>query len=67
MKCPLCNGEGYVLRLPKDLELPKKVIIAHNLKEAGLSIREIMKAMNYKSPRSVSCLLEKKPEKLNQP
>ncbi len=57
--CPLCNGmfrtNDLILgqRLMKD-----KRNQALQLRKAGFTIRQIMKAMKYKSPRSVQVLLD---------
>ena len=53
-ECPLCNGLGKIEKsLPIDVKR-KKAKLMH---EMNFSIREIMRALNYKSPRSVQDLL----------
>ena len=59
--CPICNGSGKIdepKNLPADL-FSQRVAIAKKLREQKFSIREIMRIMNYKSPQSVSLLLNK--------
>lgn len=59
MCCPICKGTGK-LEVPtfKQKALAEKRQTALKLKEQGYSIREIMKIMKYKSPRSVQTLLQ---------
>lgn len=60
--CPMCGGKGKVN--PPHLKqkiLSEKALAAKKLQSQGYSIREIMKALKYKSPRSVVMLLNKKP------
>lgn len=54
--CPLCEGKGKVID-----KMPKKIMIKKikKMRELGFSIREIMRALNYKSPRSIQVLLTK--------
>ena len=58
MCCPICKGSG-MLNVPtfKQKAMKEKKQIALNLKEQGYSIREIMKIIGYKSPRSIQILL----------
>lgn len=61
-KCPLCKGSGK-FEFPKSVEVDSVEIkrrIAVELKAKGYSIRQIMRGLNYKSPRSVSYLLAQK-------
>ena len=60
IKCPMCIGSGKI-HAPefKQKLLPQKVSTAKRMRAKGYSIREIMRAMKYKSPRSVTNLLEK--------
>lgn len=58
--CPICKGTGS-LPTPAHQEIDKaKANVARLLKKEGYSIRQIMRFLNYKSPRSVSILLKKK-------
>lgn len=59
VKCPLCKGCG-TLPAPhfKQKKMKEKREIAQQMRLNDYSIREIMKAMNYKSPRSVVKLLK---------
>jgi predicted DNA-binding ArsR family transcriptional regulator len=59
IKCPICKGSGKI-PVFKSLSIEKRRSIANKLKEQNLSIREIMKVLGYKSPRSVQQLLTKK-------
>lgn len=57
IKCPVCEGKGSI---PGPIhQAITNTIAAHLLRTAGYSIREIMKFLKYKSPRSVAILLEK--------
>jgi hypothetical protein len=60
MKCPFCNGVGEI-EAPefKNKLLEEKRLAANTLREQGYSIREIMRIMKYKSPRSVHILIQK--------
>lgn len=52
MICPCCGGVGKI----SDIELvqkPKRRAMARKLRKAGLPLLVIMKALGYKSPRSV--------------
>lgn len=59
IECPVCLGWGELDAPKPDKQMSDKVKAAKALKKAGFSFREIMKLMDYKSPRSVSYLLEK--------
>ena len=57
--CPICNGTG---KLPcsyynKKSKIPDKKIMAQLLDKDGYSVREIMRFLNYESPRSIQILL----------
>jgi len=56
--CPMCSGSG-VITPPRNAQkmMDKKRIAAQLLKDEGYSIREIMRLLHYKSPRSVQVLL----------
>ena len=57
-ECPLCKGKKYLTILPyHDNEINLKKFCAIALIKSGYSYRQIMKFLNYKSPRSVSVLL----------
>lgn len=61
IKCPICKGSG---RLPKSydhrkLKVIDKKVMAKLLRKEGYSIREIMRFLEYKSPRSVHRLVTK--------
>jgi C4-type Zn-finger protein len=60
MKCPICKGSGEIpdsrKRVPKAID---NAIMSGLLRDAGYSIREIMKFLGYKSPRSVALCLER--------
>ena len=60
MDCPICNGKGEIEEPSNNQKnMVLKIKTAKCLKELGYSIREIMKMMDYKSPRSITKLLEK--------
>lgn len=52
MKCPCCKGKGKVDKSSLD-DKPKRREIARKMRKLGLPYLVIMKALNYKSPRSV--------------
>lgn len=60
MICPICGGNG-ILEKPKfkQKKMKQKEELAKRLRKHGYSIREIMRLMNYKSPRCIQMLLEK--------
>ncbi len=58
-KCPICKGTG---NLPesyshKKLKTIDKKVMAKLLSKEGYSIRQIMRFLEYKSPRSVHLIL----------
>lgn len=60
--CPVCKGAG-VFELPKkikesDYEI-KKFLVKY-MHQKGYSIRQIMRGLNYKSPQSVSKIINNK-------
>lgn len=56
--CPMCGGEGKISAPSlKQKIMDEKKKTAKNLWQQGYSIREIMKLMEYKSPRSITILL----------
>lgn len=55
-KCPLCDGNGKVYKMPIEIK-QEKILKMHEL---GFSVREIMRALNYKSPRSVHSVIQGK-------
>lgn len=60
MKCPYCSGSGEIEPPEfKNKLLEEKKLAAQTLRSQGYSIREIMRIMNYKSPRSVHILIHK--------
>jgi len=60
IKCPMCEGCGEI-EAPhfKQKIMNEKAATAKRMREQGYSIREIMKAIGYKSPRSIQQLLNK--------
>lgn len=59
MKCPLCKGKGEIA-LPPAVNKAKRREQARILRKAGLSLTVIMKALGYKSPRSVVLAVNRK-------
>lgn len=59
MKCFICNGTNRVI-IPevRDKEECKRKAI--KMRELGFSYSEIMRALGYKSPRSVAIQLKNK-------
>lgn len=58
--CPICNGTGKY-ELPARIEADKAEIkkrIAKELHAKGYSVRQIMRALDYKSPRSIQIFLQ---------
>lgn len=61
IKCPICKGSGLIKKPPTSAGCTDlKVKAAKLLRKEGFSIRAIAHFMNYKSPRGVTYLLEKK-------
>ncbi len=60
IKCPMCEGCGEI-EAPhfKQKIMEEKRATAKRMRAQGYSIREVMKTIGYKSPRSVQMLLEK--------
>ncbi len=59
MKCFICNGTNKII-IPevRDREECKRKAI--KMRDMGFSYSEIMRALGYKSPRSVALQLNKK-------
>lgn len=58
--CPCCDGTGF--SKPRSQQIDQVELnseIAIRLREKGFSIRQIMKALNYKSTHSITELLKK--------
>jgi len=66
IECPACNGTGKyrvvidLVTIERAAQLKARKIAAKELREKGLSIREIMRQLNYRSPYSVQYLLEER-------
>lgn len=62
INCPICKGTGKLEEYPvhKSKRPPETNEVAKILQAEGYSIRQIMRILNYKSPRSVQILLDKK-------
>jgi hypothetical protein len=59
--CPICNGIGK-LEFPAHMavdEIAVKKEMALKLHEKGFSLRQIQKALGYKSVRSIHLMLKK--------
>lgn len=57
MKCPLCEGIGTTVpREKRTADEKRKLSI--KMRELGFSFKEIMNALGYKSPNSVSKALK---------
>jgi hypothetical protein len=60
VNCPICNGTGKLddpAHMAIDVVAVKKEM-ALKLHEKGFSLRQIQKALGYKSVRSISVLLK---------
>jgi hypothetical protein len=58
VECPVCLGWGTVDKPKNDTDKQRqKERAVKALRKAGFSIREIMKMVGYKSPRSVSLII----------
>jgi len=57
LTCECCLGTGKVFEDEK-LNKARAIRVARFLRSEGISIRKIMRLMDYKSPRSVQDLLE---------
>lgn len=60
IKCPICKGKGEIPRPARERRLVDNRVMARLLSDAGYSVREIMRFLGYKSPRSVQVLLKAK-------
>jgi hypothetical protein len=64
-KCPLCHGEGEV-----DINPPTRTAahrkIAKDMRKKGLTIRQIMGALGYKHPGSITNLLNEPKKKIKK-
>lgn len=61
-ECPICKGTGQ-FELPARMEVDSAEIkkqMAIELHKKGYSIRQIQKALGYKSPRSIQIILNVK-------
>lgn len=59
IKCPICKGKGFIIEPnPKD-RMINNSIMAKLLRKEGYTIRQIMRFLEYKSPRSIQLLLKK--------
>jgi len=60
IKCPMCEGCGEIdAPLFRQKLMKEKEITAKRMRKQGYSMREIMEAMGYKSPRSIFQLLNR--------
>ena len=57
IKCPLCVGKGKI-EIPVTVDKKKRAVIC--LRKNGFGIREIQRLFNYKSPHSISNILNNK-------
>lgn len=58
--CPMCQGCGTIKNPHlQQKNMKEKELTAKLMRRQGYSIREIMRAMKYKSPRCVAQLLNK--------
>lgn len=55
VKCPLCKGKGVVASF-KNLTIPERIKLVKKLKKQGLTVREMMVILEFKSPRSIQVL-----------
>jgi hypothetical protein len=60
VKCPLCEGEGKVEKnvLRNRAWIKERKLKAIKMRKLGFTYTEIMKALGYKSPRSVAIQLK---------
>jgi hypothetical protein len=52
MKCPCCNGIGKINK-STIIDKPKRREMARKMRKLGFTLEAIMRALDYKSPRSV--------------
>lgn len=57
IKCPLCEGKGKVYK-PDSLKVKDKRELARKMRDLGFTFNVIMRALDYKSPHSVTQALE---------
>ena len=61
-ECPVCKGVGKLSYPESKIKKERKDAVV-TLYDNGYGIREIMRLLQYKSPRSVSFILENYSEK----
>lgn len=59
MKCPCCNGTGNINKVMLT-DKPKRREMARKMRKLGFTYTAIMKALDYKSPRSVQLAVNRK-------
>lgn len=60
IKCPMCKGNGSIKEPDSPMaELRMREKVVKDLRAKGYKFREIMLITGYKSPRSISKILEK--------
>jgi len=59
VQCPICKGKGFLRSRLLLTDTETKIAAVKALVSAGLSYRQVMDIMGYKSPRSISVMLNK--------
>lgn len=62
--CPLCKGLGEMAKPDSVTEKHKAIIAMH---DAKMSVRQIMRLLGYKSPRSVHVVIQNRNKFLHLP
>jgi hypothetical protein len=57
MKCPVCNGAGFIAQTLQE-QMEQKRAFARKMKEDKVPLRTIAKLLGYKSVSSVAELLK---------
>ncbi len=58
MICPCCKGKGTISKTDI-LDKPKRREMARKMRKLGFTLEQIMRALEYKSPRSVVLACER--------
>lgn len=58
MKCPVCDGTGFIDTQKSPTLVDMKRIAAKELRKKGLTMRDIQKVLGYKSVSTIKFLLK---------
>lgn len=58
MKCPVCEGTGFINTQKNPTLVDMKRMAAKELRKKGLTMRDIQKVLGYKSVSTIKFLLK---------